>query len=261
MPSLAPPPRIVIHTTRPPVRALARAAFPHRHARIQIVRTAADLAGAFRASLVDAVLVDLGAPSDEGWRAASLAREFPSAPFFALTPLRTTDAPVVARCAELDVADVLIDGIDDAALQALVLPAGFSARFADALAAPPVVLGLISPLQTRTWSRVVAHAGLPVRTDGLARSVGVTREHLSRVFALGAGPTLKRVIDLVRLVAAAELAKNPGFDLENVATVLGFSSLSHLSATAQRVLGVRAASLARLRAVDLFERCARAVRA
>jgi AraC-like DNA-binding protein len=257
VPSFVPLPRIVVHTARPPVRALARAAFPHRHARIQVVRTAGDLAGAVRAALVDAVLVDLASPSDETWRAAGLAREFPSAPFFALTALRTLDAPVVARCAELDVADILIDGIDDAALSALVLPAGFRARFAHALAAPPAALRLVSPLQHRTWAYVVAHAGLPVRTDALARAVGVTREHLSRAFAATAGPPLKRVIDLVRLVAAAELAKNPGFDLGNVATVLGFTSPSHLSATAQRVLGVRGPSLARLRAVDLIQRCTR----
>ncbi len=257
MPSSAPLPHIVVHTARPPIRARARAAFPHRHARIRVVRTAGDLARAVRAALVDAVLVDLASPSDEAWRAAELAREFPSAPFFALTPLRTTDAPVVARCAELDVADILIDGVDDAALRALVLPAGFRARFARALAEPPAALGLASPLQRRTWACVVAYAGLPVRTDALARAVGVTREHLSRAFAVAAAPTLKRVIDLVRLVSAAELAKNPGFDLANVATVLGFTSLSHLSSTAQRVLGVRAPSLARLRAVDLIERCVR----
>ncbi len=84
--------------------------------------------------------------------------------------------------------------------------------------------------------------------------MGVTREHLSRSFASRGAPNLKRVIDLVRLVAAAELAKNPGYDVRDVARVLDFASASHLSSTAQRVVGTRPASLARLRAVDLIER-------
>ena len=64
------------------------------------------------------------------------------------------------------------------------------------------------------------------------------------------------MIDLVRLVAAAELAKNPGYDMRDVANVLAFASPSHLSSTTQRVLGLRPASLARLRAVDLIGRFA-----
>jgi AraC-like DNA-binding protein len=95
---------------------------------------------------------------------------------------------------------------------------------------------------------------MPVRTDTIAAVVGVTREHLSRAFAAGSAPNVKRVIDLVRLIAAAELAKNPGYDIRDVALVLGFASASHLSTTAQRVVGMRPSSLARLRAVDLFER-------
>jgi AraC-like DNA-binding protein len=67
-------------------------------------------------------------------------------------------------------------------------------------------------------------------------------------------PTLKRVIDLVRVIAAAELAKNPGHDLKDVAAVLAFASTSHLSVTAQRLVGAKATSLARLRTVDLLER-------
>ena len=39
----------------------------------------------------------------------------------------------------------------------------------------------------------------------IAQSLDVTREHLSRSFAASGAPNLKRVIDLVRLIAAAEL--------------------------------------------------------
>ena len=100
----------------------------------------------------------------------------------------------------------------------------------------------------------MSHAGRRVRTVNLAEKLGVTREHLSRTFAAEGAPNLKRIIDLVRLLAAAELAKNPGYDIRDVAQVLDFASSSHLSSTAQRVVGTRPASLARLRAVDLIQR-------
>jgi AraC-like DNA-binding protein len=237
-------------------RALARAAFPRRRAHLLVVRTADELAAAFRRELIDASLIDLGDAHDDAWRAAELAREFPSAAFFAVTPLRAADAPVMARCAELEFADVLVDGIDDGAARDLVLPATFHARFAAALRDPPPALGLGSALQREAWRCIIAHGGLPVRTETVARAIGVSREHLSRAFACDAAPNVKRVIDLVRLIAAAELAKNPGYDIRDVALVLRFASASHLSTTAQRVVGMRPTSLARLRAVDLVERFA-----
>ena len=82
----------------------------------------------------------------------------------------------------------------------------------------------------------------------------MTREHLSRSFAANGSPNLKRVIDLVRVIAAAELAKNPGLDLRDVSAVLGFASPSHLSTTSQRIAGTKPVSLTRLRTVDIVER-------
>ena len=198
--------------------------------------------------------MDVGAAADEAWRAAELAREFPSFPFFAITPMRGTDGPAVARCAALEFTDIVVDGVDDEALRDLVLPTTFSTRFFDALHDPPPALGITQPMQHAAWRYVVAHAGRTLRTNALAEAIGVTREHLSRTFASSGAPNLKRVIDLVRLIAAAELAKNPGYDIADVARILGFASSSHLSSTAQRVVGTRPASLSRLRAVDLVER-------
>jgi transcriptional regulator GlxA family with amidase domain len=109
-------------------------------------------------------------------------------------------------------------------------------------------------LQIAVWQSVVRRAGRPVRTDQLAKELGVSREHLSRSFAVGQAPTLKRVIDLVRVLAAAELSKNAGYDVRDVAQVLGFASSSHLSSTTQRLVGAKASSLSRLRAVDLLQR-------
>jgi AraC-like DNA-binding protein len=243
-----------VYAPRDRVRALVRGAFPRRQARLIITRTAAEFSAVFRLELVDAALVDLAAGTDDVWAAVACGREYPSAPFFGVSPLRSADGPALARAVGLDLADVIIEGVDDDILRAMVLPATFRARFAAALREPPPALALSTELQRRTWTCVVSHAGLPVRTDTVARVVGVTREHLSRAFVTARAPNLKRVIDLVRLVAAAELAKNPGHDLRDVAAVLGFASASHLSSTTQRIVGLRPPSLARLRAVDLISR-------
>jgi AraC-like DNA-binding protein len=144
--------------------------------------------------------------------------------------------------------------VDDGVARDLLARQAFSTRFARALHAPPPALALTTTLQIDTWRAIVAHAGRPVRTAALAQTLKVTREHLSRTFAADGAPNLKRVIDLVRLIAAAELAKNPGYDVRDVARVLAFASPSHLSTTAQRIAGTKPASLTRLRTVDLVDR-------
>jgi len=250
-------PCILAFAPRERTRALVKGAFPRRRTRVVFARTNSDFAAAFRHELVDAAIVDIASPHDDTWTIAALAREFPSAPFFALAGLRAADGPALAQCAELEFADVLVEGIDDSCARDIVFRQGFTARFSEALRAPPASLALSTEVQQRAWAYIVAHAGRRVSTVNLARRLGVTREHLSRTFAAGNSPNLKRVIDLVRLLATAELAKNPGYDIRDVATVLDFASSSHLSSTAQRVVGTRPASLARLRAVDLIQRFTR----
>ncbi|MCC6319014.1 MAG: helix-turn-helix domain-containing protein [Gemmatimonadaceae bacterium] len=246
---------IAVLAVRDRSRALARQAFPRRHHHLVLARQLKDFRAAFHRQLVDVALVDLGAPNDETPHAIDLAREYPSTPFVGLTPLRSTDASVVARCAASDFADLAVDSVDDGHLLDLILPLSFTRRFAVALREPHPVLHIDTPLRRQAWSSLVGYGGRPVLTETLASGMGITREHLSRAFAAGSNaPNIKRVIDLVRLLAAAELAKNPGYDVGDVAKVLGFASSSHLSTTAQRIIGTRPTSLARLRAVDLFER-------
>lgn len=249
-----PPPTILLYATRERARTLMRAAFPRRRARLVIARTPDELEAQFRVALVDAAIIDLAGAHEDTWRAAGLAREFSSVPFFGLTSLRAAESPALAQCAALDFADVLVESVDDDVARGLVMRHAFSTRFSTALAQPPASLGLVTPLQRAAWRGVVAWSGRPVRTQVLADAIGVTREHLSRTFAAAGAPNLKRVIDLVRLISAAELAKNPGYDVRDVAAVLDFASSSHLSSTAQRVVGMKPASLARLRAVDLIDR-------
>ena len=252
-------PSILVYAQRERARAMARTLFPRRRHRVILTRTASAFEQAFHDGLVDAAIVDVGSGpgGEESWRAARLASEFPSVAFFGFISLRASDVAALTQCVACDFSDTLVEGVDDAVAREIVNREAFSARFARALHEPPEVLALSSPLQKETWRWVVSSAGRGVRTDSLAKLLRVTREHLSRTFAADGGPNLKRVIDLVRLLAAAELAKNPGYDVRDVAKVLGFASPSHLSTTSQRIVGTKSASLSRLRTVDLIERFAR----
>lgn len=247
-------PGIVVLSAREKVRLLMRRAIPKAKGELHLVRHARDVQHAFAERLVDAVVVDVARPDDDTWAAVALAREFPSIPFFALAPMRVADGPAIARCAVAEFTDLLAEGMDDAVLRDLVLPQTFTVRFAVALRGAHAVLGLHTPLQQAAWQSICAYGGRVVRTQVIADTLQVTREHLSRSFAAEGSPNLKRIIDLVRLIAAAEFAKNPGYDLADVARVLQFASPSHLGTTAQRVVGTRSSSLARLRASDLIDR-------
>ncbi len=234
-------------------RALVRTAFPRRRAHVLLLKSPAELDEQITRQLVDAVIIDAGAGEDAA-RMVVRAEDFQSVPFVLMTTLLPADAPLLAKAAEHGLTDVLIDGVDDSVARDIVLRRAFSTRFERALLDAPPILHLETPLQLAVWRSVVRRAGRPVRTDQLARELSVSREHLSRSFAVGQAPTLKRVIDLVRVLAAAELAKNTGFDVRDVAQILGFASSSHLSSTTQRLVGARASSLTRLRAIDLLER-------
>jgi AraC-like DNA-binding protein len=251
-------PTVVAITARERVRELLRKSFSRRRARLTLVRQRDELLAALRDDVTDAVIVDLGAPTDELWQAAALARDYPSIPFLGFATLRPSDAATMARaCSEFEFADCLVEGAEDPVQREMIAPIAFTSRFASTLTPAADPLGLVSDLQRRVWTLIVAHGGRTVRTEALAESVGLTREHLSRRFSAAGSPNLKRVIDLARLLAAAELAKNAGYDLPDVAKVLGFASASHLSASCQRVIGVKSSSLARLRPADLIDRFVR----
>lgn len=244
---------VAVHAGRERVRAMTRAAFPKRRARLVFVRSEGELLRTLRAELVDAVLVDVGSTTDDAWAALTLARSFPSAPFFAVVPLRASEGAVPARAVELGAAGVLVDGIDDAAVRELLLPALFRVRFAGAFDAAPPPFGLTSALQHAAWSHAVACAGRLARTEELARALGVTREHLSRSFG-PATPALKQIVDFVRVAVAAELSRNPGHRVRDIAGVLGFASSSHLARACARVVGTPPSALADASGPDLVAR-------
>ena len=249
-------PTLVVYVAHEKTRAHLREVFPRKRWRLVFSGSAAELSAAFRDHLFDAAIVDLTHADENTWAAASLAAEFPSVPFFSFLHLRSADAPSLARAVSAGCVDAILEGVDEPVARQLVSSRSFSARFRRALAVPPESLGLTTPLQLDVWRLIVSFAGTPLTTSSLASSLGLSREHLSRKFAVGGAPNLKRIIDLVRLLAAAELAKNPGYDIRDVAKVLGFASSSHLAVAAGRISATRPASLARLRAVDLIDRFA-----
>jgi len=248
-----PLPNVVALIKRDRARTMIRAVFPRRRVHVIMAKTAADVEAYLVRQLIDAVIVDTGA-GEEAHRLVARAEAFQSVPFVLVTTLLSADAPLVARAVVSGVVGLLVEGVDDSVARELVLRRTFSARFERALAVPPPQLHLETPLQLAVWQSIVRRAGRPVRTDQLARELGVSREHLSRTFSVGQAPTLKRVIDLVRVLAAAELSKNAGYDVRDVAEILGFASSSHLSSTTQRLVAARASSLTRLRGVDLLLR-------
>lgn len=252
----ATPPTVVAYAPRDRSRAWVKRLVGKRSGKIALGRTLDEFGAIFHHELIDVAVVDIGAGNGVDG-AAALAREYPTVAFLALASLRATEGPMVARCAELAFADVLVEGVDEDVARELIARYAYSSRFSHALSPAPAELGLESPLHRATWGYLVSHGGRPALTSAIAAALGVTREHLSRSFGTGRVPTLKRVIDLVRLLSAAELAKNPGYDVKDVARVLRYSSPTHLSSTATRLIGRRASSLAALRGVDVLERFAR----
>lgn len=272
-------PTLLSYTPRERARAFVRGAFPRRKWKVIAVRDVAEFKSAIRRTLIDAALVDVGspaaamsaggeatgalasqaaaAPSDDTWKIASLAHEYPSAPFFGISPLRATDAPAVARCAALEFCDVLADGIDDPVARDLVAPRTFTARFMAALSEPPSGLGLRTEMQLATWRSILSSAGRPVRTAMLAREVGVSREHLSRHFSAPGAPNLKRVIDLTRVACAAQLLQNSGYRIAVVVRLLHFASSSHLAGTVRRIASVAPSALGALGARGVLAAFAR----
>lgn len=247
-------PLVVAHAPRARTRAMLRRQLSRRHVRLVMTQRVTALEQALRTALVDAVIVDLGSAGMDPLGAVSLALHFPSAAFIVVTPFHSVDAEQIAAAIAAGASAVLADGPDDGLLAPVVSARGFSGRFTAALGDPPAPLALDTPLTIAAWRWMVQHVQQPLRGGDVATALSVTREHLSRSFAHGAAGSLKRIMDLVRLLAAAELAKNPACDEKDVARILGFRTAAQLSHMARRQLSARLTSLSALRGVDVIER-------
>ena len=78
-------------------RAILRRLVPRRVGSCLVVRNADELRATFAERFIDAVVVDLASGNDGAWEAATVAREFPSVPFLALSAVRATDVIGVAK--------------------------------------------------------------------------------------------------------------------------------------------------------------------
>ena len=162
-------PTVLAFVTHDRARDLLKRTLPRKRARLLLSRTATEFALGFKREVVDAAVVDVGQPSDDTWKAAALAREFTSTPFFWLSPLRVADGAALGRCVEYEFADILGEGIDESSLAEMVLAQGFTARFAGAMAGAGEAWGLESVLQLRAWRAVIGHGGRLLRTETVAR--------------------------------------------------------------------------------------------
>jgi AraC-like DNA-binding protein len=151
---------------------------------------------------------------------------------------RSDDAPLLLSWHRLDVAAVVVEGVDDSVVGDLVLRHAVSTRRREALAEAPRLLRLTEPVQQRTWDVLVGTPGRSPQTGVVARTMGMSREHLSRQFGAGGAPNLKRVADLLTVLAALSLLRNPGYRFSVVARLLEFTTPSHLRAVVRRITGL-----------------------
>jgi len=228
----------------PTMRAVLRRGLRARGVRVVGCRGLEQLAHVFQAELVDAAVVGAGREHMEA--TLSLASQFPRVPIFLAGAFRPDDGALLLAYRRGGLRAILVDGVDDHAAAELVGARGASSARCYALRDAPRLLRLTEPLQVRAWQEVLARVGTSTTTAQIARALRVTREHLSREFAAGSAPNIKRVIDLVRVLWAADLLANPGYSVAAVARVLRFSSPGHLAGCAHRIVGAGPRELPRL---------------
>jgi len=184
--------------------------------------------------LVDAVVLDVKAAPEA---ALALPPRFPRIPMYALSAFRPDDGPLIAACYGAGFTGVLVEGVDSALSGEWVAARTAQVARREALRDAPKLLRLTDRLQLAAWEEVLRRVAAPITTGQLAHALRVTREHLSREFAAGGAPNLKRVIDLARAACAADLLGNPGYSVRGVVRILGYASSSHLAAVGRRVAG------------------------
>lgn len=226
--------------SRAAVAALRRS-LPRSGPTLSICRAPGNLSQLLRHKLVEALVV-----SPRAFPAAAIRTfrtEYPAIPVIAYAAFRPDDGELLIELEESGVGTLVVEGVDDAVVGDLILRASLTAARRQALADAPRALRLTEPLQLEVWNQLLARVDQPLRTDTLARKLGVSREHLSRQFGAGGAPNLKRVIDLTRIVCASQLLANAGYTVAVVARILSFASSSHLSDTARRICGATARAL------------------
>lgn len=223
----------VFHPRRD-ARLAVKRGYPRAGGSVRLCRSPRAVERLLYLRLVDAVVLDIkAAPAD----ALSLPTRFPRIPIYIFSAFRSDDGGLLAACHAAGFAGLLVEGVDNAIAGEWVAARTAQVARRKALADAPKLLRLTDRLQLATWEEVLRRVAVPLKTAHLAQALRVTREHLSREFAAGGAPNLKRVIDLVRAACAADLLGNPGYTVRHVARILGYASPGHLASVARRVAG------------------------
>jgi AraC-like DNA-binding protein len=215
--------------------ATLRRTLPKGGPRVISCRTPAALYALMEKRLVDAVVLapqPALLPELSGFRS-----RLPLVPLVAYSPFRPDDGELLLACRPT-VSALAVEGVDDPIVGELVVRASLTEARRRALADAPRVLRLTERIQRAAWDLLLGEVERPTRTSVLAKRLHVSREHLSRQFAAGGAPNLKRVIDLTRIACAAQLLGNPGYSVPTVVRVLNFASPGHLASTARRIANV-----------------------
>ncbi len=234
----APPVVLLVCSTRDRPRTLLARAWPRGRAQIHVVRDADAIDAALDTMLVDAIIVDLlpGATSAVGWRAVERAAAHAPIPAVGWVAPRALELSMLARLHASGVSTLVVDGVDDKLLRALLQPALLSTRFtirADVLLAAHN----FGPLADAVWRTGVSHVGKLTSVATVAKTLGASREHIARTLKAAGAPGPKQLLELVRLlVVQAQLSE--GVPVALAARRLGYSSTSHLARAAKSATGV-----------------------
>jgi len=227
----------VFHPRREARRAVQQG-YPSGAGSVRLCRTIQAVERLLYQRLVDAVVLDVKAdPAPAPSAGLALPARFPRIPMYAFSAFRPDDGALIASCLAAGFVGILVEGVDNAVAGEWIARRTVQVARREALADAPRLLRLTDRLQLAAWEEVLGRVGVPTQTAHVAQALHVTREHLSREFAAGGAPNLKRVIDLARTACAADLLGNPGYTVRQVVRILGYASPSHLAGAARRVAG------------------------
>lgn len=236
----------------PSALAVLRKTLPRTHSRIRATRTPDALNRILDGEWVDCVV--LGTRSRRAHAFGPMRERYPHVPVVVFGMMRPDEGRSLLDLEAEQVTALLIEGVDDPVAGEVVAQSGYLAGRRRALADLPRLLRLTEPVQQRAFELLLAMAGTPPSTDVIARRLRVSREHLSRQFGAGGAPNLKRVIDFLRLLQGRDLLLNPGFAVQRVMGLIGFTTLSHWRTVVERVFSLEFDVYRRASTADLVRR-------
>ncbi len=168
----------------------------------------------------------------------ALRRDYAAIPLVVYGQVRSDDARTLAAVERRHLAATLVEGIDEPVIAATLSQVGLTARRVAMLEPLAPTLGLTDSIQLAAWRLLIRHAERLPDTTALAAMLGVRRETLSRRFGARGAVPLKTAADLAGMVAVAQRLGCAVLRIEDVATLLGYSSCSLMQRTARRILGL-----------------------